>query len=144
MKSTRKNGYNNKVNNSVNGPTINGEIPKRFNFLKTRNGKCPWCYKSDHDLHTCELANKRDTSIYQCTNCNLPHHQTNNCRTKSKNKRDTPTKTNTIIMAKMGSINGLKDQWIFDSGATSNMVNSMEDFYNVNTWNETIKYGNQS
>ena len=47
-------------------------------------------------------------------------------------------------MAKMGSINGLKDQWIFDSGATSNMVNSMEGLYNVKTCNETIEYGKES
>ena len=44
----------------------------------------------------------------------------------------------------MGSINGLKDQWIFDSGATSNMVNSMEGLYNVETCNETIEYGKES
>ena len=44
----------------------------------------------------------------------------------------------------MGSINGLKDQWIFDSGDNSNMVNSMEGLYNVKTWNDTIEYGKES
>ena len=44
----------------------------------------------------------------------------------------------------MGSINGLKYQWIFDSGSTYNMVNSMKVFYNVKTFNETIEYGKES
>ena len=64
--------------------------------------KCPWCYSSNHKLSDCYYAINNDTSIYRCKKCTLPHHNSDECNSKSPKNNDKTTfnKSQTMLMSK--------------------------------------------